>query len=228
MNRATLLSTFALVLATAAIALVSIRSNGSSPSPSTESSPLLLERLGEIRQEQDRLAALLQEDRRRVVRPRREPASDTARSSRPDEAEAVSNESAFARVEDRLGELESRLELLEKSIDALAKGIREQTWLDPPPSLEVFKGGKQETDWGMIEGVFRQSGGDRNQLTDIVRGMTYEEILALFGPPINTQSTDGKWLWVWQKSPDADRREPRYFAVHFSGGYVVGVRVSSW
>ena len=84
-------------------------------------------------------------------------------------------------------------------------------WLESPPTLAQVRAGKQKTDCAEIESFYSTHG---KGAADAVRFMTYDEILATFGPPTEMRR-DG--VWVYMCSLEGGALE---ILMQFRNGYV--------
>jgi len=114
-------------------------------------------------------------------------------------------------------DLVARLEALQTSMDKLTERIRENFWFDPPPSLGEIRGGKPSADWREFDILFEAYRIDKGKAMDHIRGMTYSDVLARFGPPVSMKAQG-----VWYYERERQEGGPVAARLFFVGGYVAG------
>lgn len=109
-----------------------------------------------------------------------------------------------------------RLRRIELGIDALRETIKEQVWVQQPPTIEQLRAAPQGTNWDAIYSFCGLFDADQEAARQSVIGKSYDEILTRFGRP--TEILAKRWWYRGQREGDCT------FLLDFVNGFVGDVR----
>ena len=108
-----------------------------------------------------------------------------------------------------------RLKAIEVELAAIRQTIKEQVWVQSPPTIEQIRRAQQSPIWSEVDGLCRLASQDASAAKETILGLSYEEVLTRFGRPTDIQPA--KW---WYSAPGHSG-----FNLNFVNGYVGGISI---
>jgi hypothetical protein len=108
-----------------------------------------------------------------------------------------------------------RLRAIELELTAIRQTIKEQVWIQSPPTFEQIRRAPQSPIWSEVNGLCRLASQDAGAAKETILGLSYEQVLTRFGRPTDIQPA--KW---WYSALGHSG-----FNLNFVNGYVGGISI---
>jgi hypothetical protein len=107
-----------------------------------------------------------------------------------------------------------RLRRIELELEAIRETIKEQVWIQSPPTIEQLRLAPQAPIWAELNSFCELYKADELAARESVLGRSYDEVLTRFGMPSTIEPTE----WRYQH-----RGSSCWFQLDFVNGFVGGV-----